>query len=402
MSSISIVLRKDRKNNNNEAPIHFRIICNRKVSHISTKKIIPISNWDESKNKIDRKHSNSVRMNAELLNDLANYQIIINDFDRERKSFTTKELLEKAYGAGPTAFFPFAENVINESLRNGKIGTYDKNSSIIRKFKDFAKNSKLTFHDITSDYLKKYEKHLRTKLNNKTNTILSNMKFIKHVINLAIEDDLLEAKQNPFKKYKLISENTSREYLTEEELKLVEDVKLTAGTKMDLHRDLFVFVAYTGGIRISDVLRLKWKNFDGEKIKILTKKTGEQISILVPNKGLEILTKYKTDNARNSDFIFPLLSNNLDLENHKKLDNAISSATTYLNQNLKIIGKKADISKNISSHISRHTWATRALTKGISIDKVSKILGHNSLRSTSIYAKIINPELDKAMQLFND
>ena len=74
----------------------------------------------------------------------------------------------------------------------------------------------------------------------------------------------------------------------------------------------------------------------------------------------------------------------------------------YYKKNLKIISKLAEIDKNISFHLSRHTFATRALTKGISIDKVSKLLGHSSIKETQIYAKIINTELDKAMDVFNE
>ena len=58
--------------------------------------------------------------------------------------------------------------------------------------------------------------------------------------------------------------------------------------------------------------------------------------------------------------------------------------------------------KNLSFHISRHTWATRALRKGVSIDKVSKLMGHAQIKETQVYAKIVNEELDKAMDVFDD
>lgn len=86
----------------------------------------------------------------------------------------------------------------------------------------------------------------------------------------------------------------------------------------------------------------------------------------------------------------------------KEIDDAISSATAYINKNLKLITSKTDIEKKISFHISRHTWATRALRKGISIDKVSKLMGHSAIKETQVYAKIVNSELDKAMDAFND
>ncbi|MBC7747870.1 MAG: tyrosine-type recombinase/integrase, partial [Methylotenera sp.] len=75
--------------------------------------------------------------------------------------------------------------------------------------------------------------------------------------------------------------------------------------------------------------------------------------------------------------------------------------TALINKNLKFITKRAKVEKSISFHISRHTWATRALRLRVPIEIVSKILGHANIRETMIYAKIVNAEMDKAMDLFN-
>ena len=81
---------------------------------------------------------------------------------------------------------------------------------------------------------------------------------------------------------------------------------------------------------------------------------------------------------------------------------SISSNTAYANKNLKVIAEKAGIEKHISFHTSRHTFATRALLKGMRIEYVSKLLGHTAIKTTQVYAKIVNSELDKAMDVFND
>jgi integrase len=150
------------------------------------------------------------------------------------------------------------------------------------------------------------------------------------------------------------------------------------------------------------MLQLQWKHFDGSNINFTIKKTNNQLSIKVPNKALEILKKYKKDDSQNNDYIFDMLPANTFMLSAKEIDDAISSATAYINKNLKLITSKTDIEKKISFHISRHTWATRALRKGISIDKVSKLMGHSAIKETQVYAKIVNSELDKAMDAFND
>ena len=132
------------------------------------------------------------------------------------------------------------------------------------------------------------------------------------------------------------------------------------------------------------------------------KKTGGQISIKVPNKALVILEKYRPENVSPNQFIFPIFPPDLNLDDPRALDTAISRCTALVNKNLYDIAKKTKMNKHLSFHISRHTWATRALRKGISIDKVSKLMGHAQIRETQIYAKIVNEELDKAMDVFNN
>ena len=169
---------------------------------------------------------------------------------------------------------------------------------------------------------------------------------------------------------------------------------------MNLHRDMFIFSSFAGGLRVSDTLLLQWRNFDGTHIHFSVQKTNSQISIKLPEKAFSIINHYKEE-RKSADFIFPMLPDNLDLKDIPAVNQAISSATAYINKNLKTIAKKAHIEKNISFHVARHTWATRALKKGITIDKVSKLMGHAAIKETQIYAKIVNEELDKAMDAFN-
>jgi site-specific recombinase XerD len=84
-----------------------------------------------------------------------------------------------------------------------------------------------------------------------------------------------------------------------------------------------------------------------------------------------------------------------------KIHNAISSATSYTNKYLGKLSKMAGLDKRITFHTTRHIWAVRALQKGMRIEYVSKILGHASVKQTEVYAKVMNAELDKAVEVFN-
>lgn len=401
MASVQTVFRKDKLNSKGEAPIHFRIIKNRKVSYVTAGIMMPESQWDFKNNKVKSTHKNSARLNSFLSSKYTELQDQVLEFETINKGLSTKELKDKIYGKAPADFYEVAEELLSIYLGDKKIATYDADKAILGKIRAFHKESKLSFKEITPAFLSKFETYLRVKYKNKINTIHNSLKFIRKVFNYAIRQDYIEHGINPFIKYKLKMEKTTKTYLSEDELQAIVQLLIEPETRMDLHRDMFVFAANAGGLRVSDALLLKWSNFDGTHINFNIKKTGTQSGIKLPKVALDIIEKYK-DQAKSTKYIFPMLSDDLNEKDARELDSAISSACAYINKNLKLIAKKAGIEKPLSFHISRHTWATRALRKGISIDKVSKLMGHAQIKETQIYAKIVSEELDKAMDIFND
>lgn len=399
MTSVTIVYRKDKINAKNEAPIHFRIIKNRKASYIASGIMIPPHQWDEKKNKVKSTCRNSARLNSYLSNKFTEIQDTVLQHETVSKSLTSKNLKDKVFGKKPYDFFAFANDVVAQYRKEGRIGTHNKNRSVVEKLRGYKPS--LTFNDITPAFLIRYEQYLREHHGNCTNTVSKDMKFIRKVFNDAIKSDVIGYEASPFKKYQIKQERTHRDYLTEEELNRVEQCSIIPGTRLELSRDMFVFAAYTGGIRVSDMLQMKWKNFDGAYLHIVVKKTGVQLSIRVPNKGLQIISRYKKEDSKGDDFMFPILGPDLNMNDPAELDAAITSATTLINKNLKALAKSAKVEKRLSFHISRHTFAVMALRKGISIDKVSKLMAHAAIRETQVYAKIVSEELDKAMEVFN-
>jgi integrase/recombinase XerD len=401
MASVQTVFRKDKLNAKGEAPIHFRIIKNRKVSYVTSGIMMPESQWDFTKNKVKSTHKNSARLNSFLSTKYTELQDQVLEFETINKGLSTKDLKDKIYGKAPADFYEVTEELLLIYLKDKKIGTHDADKTILGKIKDFHKGKKLFFAEITPAFLSKLDTYLRVEYLNKTNTIHNTLKLIRKVFNYAIRQDYIEAGINPFLKYQIKTEKTSKTYLSEDELQAIVDLQLSPETRIELHRDMFVFAANTGGLRVSDTLLLKWNNFDGSHINFTIKKTSTQSSIKLPSKALEIIQKYKSQ-GKSTRYLFPMLIEDLNEADPRELDNAISSASAYINKNLKFIAQKAGIEKPLSFHISRHTWATRALRKGISIDKVSKLMGHAQIRETQIYAKIVSEELDKAMDVFND
>lgn len=399
-ASVELVLRRDKINKRAECPIYIRITKNRKIQYIATGHKLDEKYWDDEKRKVKNSYPNSVRLNNFLNSLKVKYQNEVLKEETLDTTISTKLLKKRITGNNDTDFFVVAREVIKSYEANNKTRTYNKSRSIIQKLKVFLGSDKLPIEEITTTFLSKYEFYLKSTLKNKINTVNKDLRFIRRVFNEAYRRDLVTMDKNPFLKYKLITEKTTKVYLTETEIESLWDLDLLKGSRHDLHRDMFLFSCYTGGLRVSDVLLLQWANYNGTHVTLYIQKTNTPLSIKIPLRGLEVIKKYEEAN-KSSPFIFPMLNPQIDLKNQAAVNRNISSSTAFINKNLKILAKKAGIEKNISFHCARHTWATLALKKGISIDKVSKLMGHAAIKETQIYAKLVNEELDKAMDAFN-
>ncbi len=403
MATVKLLFREYKCNEKGEYPLYIRIIKNRQTKFISLGLKVHPTLWNKDTLRVKKQYPNSGRVNAFIAKKLSDAEGTALEMETKHKSVSNSKIKEAIMGKQTCSLVHFMEDNLSDIKAKKKIGSHNKVRAILQKLKTYLKGRDISFADFDLNFLKKYERYLRDVLGNSTNTIHTNLKEFRKIFNDAVREDIIEFSQNPFTKFRLSLEKTKKEYLTEDELKAIEILDLKEGTVMSHHRNMYVFAAYAGGVRISDLLQLRWQNYDGTHIRIFTQKTKESISIKLPAKAIELIEYYESiqPEKKSTDFIFPLLSNNMDYSSPEILFKAISSNTAYTNKNLKHIAKKAEIEKNISFHSSRHTWATRALKKGMRIEYVSKLMGHGSLKTTMIYTKIVNNELDKAMDIFN-
>lgn len=404
MASIKLIFKENKIDSNGEIPLYIRIIKDRKTRFISIGVKLKPELWDDKENVVKKKHPNSARLNAFITQKIADANDVAVTLEtNKRNRVSSKKIKEKILGKPAVSFKDYFKDYLDTLKIKGHTGTYDKANSTYSKLNQYLKGNDLMFDEIDLHFLKKYESYLQNVLKNKNNTIHSNLKIFRKLFNDAVREDLIEPNANPFSKFKLSWEKTNKEYLTEEELLAIENVELTENTMMFHHRNAYVFAAFAGGIRISDIFQLKWNNYDGTHIRFKAQKTDDLIQVKLPQKAKDIIEYYSTDSKqrKSNQYIFPFLDNDMDYSDPFLLFKTISSNTAYANKNLKFIAEKSEINKNISFHSSRHTWATRALRKGMRIEYVSKLMGHSTIKTTQVYTKIVNSELDKAMDVFD-
>jgi len=396
MHSVRTIYRFNSKNNYS---LYIQITKDRSSRMVALGISLLPSEWDGEKDRVRECNPNSEIFNSYISQKLAEAMDIATANPAADVSIIAHELRKILSQRSTPTFTEYFLRYRDWLLSHGKIGSYIKVKSSISKLDRFTGGRRLDFADIDVRFLKRYEEFLKVGLGNRTNTIHGTMKVMRKVFNDAVREGLINFEQNPFMRYGLRTEKTNRIFLTSEEVTKIDALNINANSRMALHKDMFIFSCFACGLRVSDLLLLKWGNFDGSHLSIIVQKTKDQISIPLPNRALEILEYYRRPRYRGKDFIFPALRPRE--RTPLQLNSAISSATAYLNKDLRKIGEMAGIEKHISMGTSRHTWATLALRKGMRIEHVSKLLGHATIKTTQLYAKIVDIDLDRAMEVFN-
>ncbi len=392
--SFKLILRKEKENKKGLSPLYIRITHQRKSTFKYLDIKIKKEDWNVTSQKVKNTHPNSTRLNNYLNKVLVDYENAYLKRLGQGQFISSRSIKESVIRIESIDFIDFFKSHLKSRLDQKKYGTHDKEKVIFNKLKDFIKKEELNIHEIDVNFLDSFGDHLRNFHKNKTNTIHGNFRILRMLLNKAEIKNYIKHENNPFRNYKLEREETHRVYLTEKEIKKIRKLKIDPNTKMFHHREMFIFACYACGLRISDLLTLKWSNIEDDHVEVIMQKTNKTLRFKLLKKARKILKSYS--DRKNETFVFPFLNSHVE-DDQKELYRQISSCTAYYNKDLKKIAEKCKIEKNLSSHIARHTFATIALKQGVKIEYVSKLLGHSSIKTTQIYSKIIDAELDKAM-----
>jgi integrase/recombinase XerD len=262
--------------------------------------------------------------NTFIASKAADAEGVMPDLQRESKFVSPVQIKSTTMGQSSESFLNYFDHHLTTLEKNEKISTLGKAKSAYTKLKVFLDTSDILFDEVTVTFLKQYEAYLRDELGNSVNTIHSNLKIFRKLINEAVREDLISSARDPFRKFKLKLAKTTKSYLTDDELGALWALPLNEGSKLWDHRNMFVFAAYAGGLRISDVLQLKWANFSGTHIRTTMQKTKDAVAVKLPDRALEILQIYRQDDDKEAHFIFPILRAGVDYSDPRTLFKAIS------------------------------------------------------------------------------
>ena len=364
--------RKKRLNKRGMALVQVEAYLNRKKMYFSTKIYLKPEQWD-AKRKMVKNHPNANVLNRMLYENIAAIEQTELGLWQQGKSISLdllKNSIDKPLSNGRSFLTFFKEEIANSSLKES---TRQNHLSTLELLQEFKKE--VLFTDLTFEFVSSFDNYLQSK-GYHLNTIAKHMKHLKRYINVAINKEYMDIQKYAFRKYKIKSIEGSHTHLAPEELHKFENLQLTGRyTRLQKTKDAFLFCCYAG-LRYSDFTNLTSANiveFHQETwIIYKSVKTGMEVRLplylLFEGKGIQILQRYKDD--LNSFF--------------KLKDNS------NINKELNILAGLAKIDKHVSFHTARHTNATLLLYNGANITTVQKLLGHKSLKTTQVYANIMD------------
>ncbi len=393
MVSLLFYLKKAKADSFGLAMIYVRITIDGGRSEFSTGRKVHPNKWNSESNFVQGFSEDARQLNV-YLTKIRTELFKLADKLKDEDMPLTAELIRDTY-LGKNQKYKMLLEIFKEHNEQvdsliGKDfapGTAERYRTARKHLKDYIqkeyKRNDVPVKQVDHAFITGFEYYLKVKRNCSHNTAIKYVVNFKKIIRIAYANGWIV--KDPFVHWKVRLKNVERECLTQEELQQLMVTSFHA-ERLEQVRDVFVFCCFTG-LAYADVKKLTHDDFvtgiDGE-LWINTKRTKTKTKSNIPvlPTPMMLLQKYEGSPQLTHDKVLPVLTNQ------------------KMNAYLKEIADLSGVKKHLTTHLARHTFATTVtLSNGVSIESVSKMLGHKNLRTTQHYAKILNRKVSEDMQL---
>ena len=375
--SVLFIIKKAKLLKNGEAPICMRITVNKRVAEVMIKRSIPVDLWNQKKECSKRKDRAANELNHYINTVRAKILQIHRELEIDNKTITADIIKDCFYGRDKvqrSLLEVYAEH--NEKCR-ALIGkeytesTVTKFDTSINRLKEYIRSryhrDDMMLAELDGQFIRDFDFWLKTDKHCQNNSALKHLKNLKKVVRIALANGWI--KKDPFYGIRFKQEEVNVEFLSREELDILMN-KEFAIKRLEQVRDIFVFCCFTA-LAFVDVQQLSREHLIKDNngalwIRKARQKTNQMCNIPVLSIPQRILGKYE-DNAEciKKGVLLPVISNQ------------------RMNAYLKEIADLCGIAKRLTTHVARHTAATVVfLANDVSMENVSKILGHSNIRIT--------------------
>ena len=381
---------------NNKVSVYARITVNGKRANISLQRKIALSDWNSTKGRA-KGNNQEARLLNRYLDQVKNSIYQAHDELIKEKAFICSQSIKARFLGEDNQEYSllmlidYHNTQMSETLTYGTLKNYFTTQKYIKDFLlKKRKTQDIYLSQLTFRFLVDFEKYLRSYVPEdhqkpmENNTVMKHIQRLRKMVTLAYKMEWID--KDPFIKFKPTYIRKEREFLSEDELQNIIEKEFSI-ERLKLVKDLFIFSCYTG-LSYIDVMNLTEDKItfgiDGNKWIITNRqKTHNIVKIPMLPLAERLIEKYKGNlKAKRTNTIFPNLSNQ------------------KLNSYLKEIADLCKITKNLTFHMARHTFATTVtLSNGVPIETVSKLLGHTKIATTQIYARVIERKVSEDMDV---
>lgn len=390
--NILFYFKKPKRHNGMMVPIYMRVSTGCVRMEVSTNRKWDPSRWNVHAGRALGKSEDARSLNAHLDTLQANVyeaqrQLIA---DRQEVSIENIRLRLEGKRANSKMFIEVFKDH-NEKVKqlidkDFSPATHERYETAMTHTISFLKwkfkKTDIEIQELNYEFVTELEYWLKAIQGCSHNTAIKYISNIKKIVNICLKNSWLD--KDPFLGYRMSKREVVRDVLSEEEIQLIGEKQFPT-TRLEVVRDIFLFSCYTG-LAYADVKKLRRqeirKGIDGEQwIFTQRQKTETPTRIPLLPAAIRILQKYENHpSCENRGELLPISSNQ------------------KMNAYLKEIADVCGISKHMTFHTARHTFATTVtLTNGVPIETVSKMLGHRNLKTTQHYAKIIDKKVSEDM-----
>ena len=399
------------KNRFGDFPVMLRINRGTEKKRVKTPVVVKKADWNPKTNEVRKTDVEYIIKNEDLKQFKKKFE---NAYKKlaDNGIMSLENIVVSAKSAETSeSFLQYAKDRTQAIYDAGGIRNWKKYNGFCNKLEAYLKSIKksdLLFAELTPSFLSKFDAFLHKLPNERhpeqllhQNTIAVVFNIFKTLVNRAITiDDKMKPEQNPFMKFKYGSLKTEKEKLDAVELETIKALDLQEGSLIWHCRNYFFFSFYCAGIRAGDLIQLRWCNISQEgRLNYQMGKNHKIRDLKLVQPAIDILTYYKKEGVKPTDYIFPLLDDSeqwckyitqeqkdtMPSDLKKRMFEVIGAKNALINKELAKIQKLAGLEKRISFHISRHSFAKAAKDAGIDNLEVKALLAHTNLSTTQKY-----------------
>lgn len=376
-TTVTPILRESKLKDDGRAPVWIRITANRKSRYISTGIRIEPKYWNDNKNKVRTSHEIAKAYNQKIRQMRLEAEQAAMDLD------TAEAIKARVTGQGGS-FTEYFESFIEKLRAHDQYWERKKYSTTLNKLQA-ALGTDIPWRELTPKALRTLERYCREERGNNPNTTRKELSRVRRVVNQAIKEEVFDAGNDPFRIYDLPKRvEPDRRRLSLEEMEALRDLDVPDGSDLERDRDAFVLAFYGGGIRFSDVCRLRPSMIEATRLRYRMMKTDNVVEIALPLPAMQIVDRWADAHA--SPYLIPYLDKG-DERDPVHLRKRISVWNQMANRSLKTLAQNAGIANpdSVTFHVARHSFADLARQRSGDIYAVSKALGHSNLNVTERY-----------------